>query len=646
MHTCRRFSLSFLASSFILATIGCGFSSIKPAETSPATGEGISGTVHGGQQAISGATVTLYAPATTGYGNAPTAIVSTSSTPNGSFTLPRPYTCPTNSGNVYIEATGGTAGSGTNTAIALVALLGPCSALSSGTTVILNEATTVAAAYALAPFATVSASGTGIGTSATNLTGLNNAYGPATNLVNTTTGNPNAANAISGMILPTAELDTIANILADCVNTASSSTCTTLFTAATPPGGTAPSDTFQAALDIALNPANNLSSLYPLASAFAVFQPALTGQPADFALGIQYNGSVISACAFTTGVAIDQIGNAWVGCGTGNSNAGVTEISPSGTYLSAGSGFSLPLPNGTPRTGGNGIAIDSNGAAWLTNASESAVYQISSSGSASRFAPAGDLNGPTGIAINNGTNQVYVANTGNNPAANNGSPDYLGQSIAVLNLSGAEASGPYSTPAVYGPTDLANANGNYVIADFTGYSTASTSIAAIETIAPGSSPTINAQASSSPTGALAADAASNIWYVNTGIINEFVAIDISGTYYYTPGGTTVTPSISPLSLMFDGNDHLLIAGTNSSSQGRLAFYDDSMNLLYTVSANNTIPPVPYDPTGLDIDSSGNIWITGTSSSNAGYVTELIGAAGPVPMPKAAAGLLNKVAARP
>lgn len=643
------FSLVCISACFaaLVPVTGCGANnpSISGEDALEPGLASVSGSVYGGAQPVNNATVTLYAPATSGYGGTPTAIVTTTTNSNGSFTLPRPYTCPSNSADVYLEATGGDAGSGTNSAIALAVLLGPCSSLSAATQVKLNEATTVAAAFALAQFANVSSTGTGIGTSSTNLVGLNNAYATASKLVNPTTGAPNGATSLTGVVPPTAVVNTLANILGYCVN-GNGGSCGAVFAAATPPGGTAPKDTFQAAIDIALNPTNGLTPLFGLSSSYAPFQPGLANQPTDFALGIQYNGSVIATCAFTNGVAIDQSGNAWVGCGTGNAHAGLTEISPAGTYLSPSSGFALPLPNGTPFTGGSGIAIDANGAAWLTNASENAVYQISASGNVSRYAPSGYLNGPTGIAVDNGNNEVYIANTGNDPAANDGSADYLGQTVVALNLNGTYAYTVSQESVVYGPTDVVNANGNYLFADFTGNSTASPSIAAFVPIASGQTGTLYPYSTNTSSGDLAADAANNGWVIDNDGIDKWVAVHSSGSYSYTPMGTVITPSITPVSVMFDGNDRLLIAGTSSNSQGQLAFYDDSTNLLYTLSANNTIPATPYDPTGLDIDASGNVWISGAPLSGNGYLTELVGVAGPVPMPKAAAGLLSKVGARP
>ena len=177
----------------------------------------VKGSVHGGQQPVGSALVTQMAASTAGYGNAPTVLANTVSGSDGSFTLPG-HICPTPDSLVYIQATGGDAGDGPNSAINLVAIVGNCSAATSSLTVNVDEVTTVAAAYALAPFASVTATGTGIGTTSTNITGLNNAAGPANNLVNIATGQARGVNEVAGLILPTDELNALADILASCVN--------------------------------------------------------------------------------------------------------------------------------------------------------------------------------------------------------------------------------------------------------------------------------------------------------------------------------------------------------------------------------------------------------------------------------------------
>jgi len=81
------------------------------------------------------------------------------------------------------------AGCGSNMAIGLMALLGPCSGLSGLTSVVVNEFTTIPAQSAVAQFS--DSSGQILGTSFTNSSGLANAANQVTTeLVNGATGGP------------------------------------------------------------------------------------------------------------------------------------------------------------------------------------------------------------------------------------------------------------------------------------------------------------------------------------------------------------------------------------------------------------------------------------------------------------------------
>ena len=148
---------------------GCGGAGVAPqgpkASLIPAGRQGV---VHGGQQPVSGATVQLYAVGTSGDGSAATALLSPAITTdaNGGFGISGLYTCPSASALVYLVATGGNpglGGSANNAALALMAALGPCGNLTNSTFIVVNELTTVAAVYALAPYM---ASATAIGRAA------------------------------------------------------------------------------------------------------------------------------------------------------------------------------------------------------------------------------------------------------------------------------------------------------------------------------------------------------------------------------------------------------------------------------------------------------------------------------------------------
>ena len=146
-----------------LALTGCGVRQNLGGAGQPDT-VGVTGRVHGGQQPVSGAMVQLYAVGTTGDGSAAipllTSVVTTDT--NGGFGLTGLYSC-AGATQVYLTATGGNPGlSGVNPNLAMMTALGPCSGLTSGTFIAVNELTTVAAVSALAPYMTaVNAVGSG-----------------------------------------------------------------------------------------------------------------------------------------------------------------------------------------------------------------------------------------------------------------------------------------------------------------------------------------------------------------------------------------------------------------------------------------------------------------------------------------------------
>ena len=94
-------------------------------------------------------------------------------------------------------------------------------------------------------------------------------------MVSTSAGSANSVTPVGIGYVPQAEINSLANILATCVNSTgpSSPSCAALFSAATPSGGTSPTTILGAVLDIALNPGNNVTALYDLSTANAPFQP-------------------------------------------------------------------------------------------------------------------------------------------------------------------------------------------------------------------------------------------------------------------------------------------------------------------------------------------------------------------------------------
>ena len=298
--------------------------------------------------------------------------------------------------------------------------------------VYVNEVSTVAAAYAFRPFTLSSVGGNGdpdglsgansaiyIGTSSTNLAGLQNAAMIAGQLYDVQGSNLSTTYAGEGHIarstttngnggIPQTNIDTLANILAACVDTNNTATtlganggqgtnmsaqCSTLFNYATltgvpvSGGGQQPYDTATAAINIARHPAgppysysatgssNFMTALYTLPTGNVPFAPYLTTQPNDFTIGIVYNSGANPASgtnpyAYTIGaesLAIDKIGNVWV----------TTQPSPGSFqgYLEEWSPVGV-LSNVTYQTDHiyGYVTIDVNGSPWTGSATSLGYY--------------------------------------------------------------------------------------------------------------------------------------------------------------------------------------------------------------------------------------------------------------------------------
>ena len=166
------------ASSFVVIGAGGGGSSTS------FTGVAFTATVQAGTQAVSGAAVQLFAAGTTGNGSAAKSLstgLTTDATGNVSITAG--YVCPASASQLYLVSTGGKVGtaSSSNANLVMLSAVGTCSAVVSGSKTVVNEATTVASVVALLPFY---ATGGVVGASATNTTGIANAFATSAELVN------------------------------------------------------------------------------------------------------------------------------------------------------------------------------------------------------------------------------------------------------------------------------------------------------------------------------------------------------------------------------------------------------------------------------------------------------------------------------
>jgi hypothetical protein len=285
-----------LLSLFVFALTGCG-TGTGVSFTTPGASVRLSGNVHGGQQPIAGAEVFLYSVSTSANGAASTSLLSSpgyvTTDTNGAFNITGDYTCPSG-GYVYLLAVGGNPGlaAGTSNAkIALASGVGPCSSLTPGSFFSINEVTTVATAAALAAYTT---SDLQIGATSNATLGLQNAFNQIQQFSDLSLGVARTQTSTGNGTVPQAKLNTLADILAACVNSdGTGSPCTSLMNLASVSTASGQQlDTFQAALNIAQSPTTNVTSLFNLSPANAVFQPVLASAPADWSLALQYPATV------------------------------------------------------------------------------------------------------------------------------------------------------------------------------------------------------------------------------------------------------------------------------------------------------------------------------------------------------------------
>jgi sugar lactone lactonase YvrE len=302
---------------------------------------------------VAGATVTLYrAGARPGAGAV--ALGRAVTGPGGRFRID--YAPPAHDAVLYLVADGPRRG------VRLATVLGPADEVPRNAT--LTERTTVATAFAMAQFL----SGADLGG---DRVGVRNAAATLRNMVDLETGD-------AGRVLRTAPngdqtstlatFNSLGDMLAACV--ASAPGCRALFALAAPPGGRAPRDTLQAALDIAHFPAQRPGALWSLSITADAFRPALRRPPVAFILALKYVGDGREFDG-PGNLVVDAEGDVWI---TNN-----YEFRRNHDRRTCGSNtLSRLLPDGrdhpgAPYVGGGldgagfGITMDPSGRVWVGN---------------------------------------------------------------------------------------------------------------------------------------------------------------------------------------------------------------------------------------------------------------------------------------
>lgn len=543
---------------------------------------------------------------------------------------------------VYLIATAPGASSSTDTAT--FAAIVPTDA----ETVVLNERSTVATAYALAQFTDAA----GVAGSAP---GLPNAALMAANLADAQTGDygavlTSAPNGTETTAL--AAFTSLANMLSACV--LDTDDCATLIDAAGARADERPVDTFRAFSAIARDPGAAVSTLYELSLTVAGDRPGLTEEPSAWTLALRFDGDGQTLDGPGT-FAVDPDGNVWVN-NNYEYNADpqqptcasdlVLKFSPDGQMVGTYAGGGL---SGS----GFGIAFDPSGRLWLSNfgfAGEGCTEQPPHN-SLSLFTiegeplspattgfTAGNLAWPQGMDVT-ASGDVWTANcqTGTVTVYPGGDPEQAKTLDAGLEQA-------------FGVVDT----GRHVVVS--GIASSSVAVFDYDGTLVGDAP-LTGDAFVLPMG-VAADAEGNVWVANSGSTTlpcpeRPISSGPTGSVaLISADGQTVTGPFSgggvtrPWGIATDGNGNVWVA--NFADQRVSAFCGTSPETCPgSLSTGDAISPddtgYGFDGlvrnTGLVVDPSGNLWVANNweevpLQTNPGghQIVAFIGIAAPVEVP--------------
>jgi len=477
----------------------------------------------------------------------------------------------------------------------------------------MNEVTTVAAVYALAPFMADYAD---VGSGA-NLQGITYAFNSAAALANIGTGLspgsevPPAVNIDFTTGFPVV-VNTLADIIATCINSDGTGGSCDVLSRTTTANGVTPTNTIAMALAIARNPGVSPSNLLNLVSPTAPFAPILATAPNDWTISFPYNlnyNFVSKILSSPYGLAIDSTGNLWI------ANAGSNAI----TELYSGGDGIHSIGASTQYTGGGilgaqAIAIDQSNNIWIANTAGNSVVELDNNGNvlSGTGYTAGGINAPVALAIDSGGN-AWVAN-------------FNGNSITQI-LANGNASGfspiTMGTYAVSMPTGIAVDSNNQVWVSNSGLSETSGLAAQVLRFDANGNPQPSIYQMLQGTMGMAIDPYDTVWIAGNGT-SSVGAFNHNGTFAFTGGVTSGGGLTQPAGVAVDGQGTIWV--TNSATAGSIS----------ELAANTGIAVSPTTgfgslntPIGIAVDPSGNVW---TANSGDNSLTEFIGIAAPTVTP--------------
>ena len=714
----RTLIASVLAAPALLLT-GCGAGMAAPEGNALLSAGTISGRIMGGNTPVVGSTIAVWAVGTTGYGTGATELAATVTGPNGVFSfnqvttqsgasssLNATYGCPSPSTLIYLMASGGdptSQGSALNynNNIQLLEAIGPCSKAGQHFYDI-DEIASVVSVAALQQYinpiteqvGAPSTTGTGASVAAAQ-TGITNAFAQVAAMMNFENGVVNATynpSSTVGTVTATpevAKINTIADILAACINTtgSTSGTCSTLYSAATPPQvrtatnfsssyNPAPvaDDTLQALLFMLQNPtsagtqvtscnggaantySSNIACLYSLVSAQPPF-PDLAGAPNDWTIGVTYaspstqtvSSATVPYLGYPEYLAIDKNGDVWVANSVNTTTGyggGTTELSPTGGIMQeVFTGQNLAQGPRVP-------VIDPSGNVWVPNAGSTSktstvgyyntVVEYKPSTSSTLFYMTGY--GPSALA-SDGNGNIFVA-TSSAVIAGTSSGQYTPagdvEYIANNAVSGSTASVIYPSGGSYAASAYSSAQ---LDSNFRLWVTSdSTTLQALLPPATGTTYSI-LTTSNDVTGSVgvAIDNSNDVFVSNYGS----TAADL-GEYDLNAGGTAITEAtgspfagpaiVKAVYTAIDGAGNTWTTGQPAAT-GALVEAANTGALLSPAATG--FLHTYYYPTGVAIDPSGNVWI-GSDKAVSATATAANSAAPYGPGGAAAGGYITEI----
>jgi len=549
-----------------------------------------------------------------------------------------------------------------NPAVVNLAVLGVCgdngaTNFSSLPFVYMNEVSTVAAAYALSGFfpppgnASLAVAGAAAANlsvpsnDALALTGLQNAARTASQLYDI--GGSNIActglncdgethiarttTPVGSGTVPTALIDTLGNVLANCVDSANASVvtanestqCSTLFADTLSAGttGTRPIDTATAAIDMAHNPWANANSLVSLPTGNAPFQPILTSAANDLSIGITFTPAHVGE---PQGIAVDGSGRVWY---TNASTGYLTTLTPLGAVLYNNE------PNSSTSLGY--VTIDPFGAAWFDDFTNQNIAKVSAAGA---YVGAYDSNVDFWYGIaSDGSGHIYIEHL-TPPSVNEFTNAGVLTTTPANPLTGASSC---NNSATFHADHLAISNLTSSVYDLW-YTSETGDFVCI----------VNGS-----TGALVNKVTVSALQNGNSYSPEFIAIDANNTGWFpdqthndmnkvTSAGALTNPTgvtlSGPFGTAVDGAGNIFVSNRTSADVAE-----------YSGSTSAAVSSVRYegagsarimtDPLNLATDPSGNLWVADFTGSK---IEEFVGIAAPTYTPLSTAASVGKLGSKP